>query len=71
MLSPSLHTRTIYVKLLFLLSKNLKKKKKKLLLLINMKATLLQRDKLKQDKNLFLLQVNFSFKIQAARRAEN
>ena len=34
-----------------------------------MKATLLQRDKLKQDKNLFLL--NFSFKIQAARRAEN
>ena len=47
---------------------NLKKKKKKLRL-INMKATLLQRDKLKQDKNLFLL--NFSFKIQAARRAEN
>ena len=50
-LSPSRHTRTIYVKLLFLLSKTLKKKKKKtLLLLINMKATLLQTDKLKQDK---------------------
>lgn len=36
-------------KLLFLLSKTFKKKKPTLLLLINMKATLLQRDKLKTE----------------------